>query len=1045
MKTRFIKSILTLLMALTVLSIAANDYLKIYFKDGHTERHFMKLVENITVTKYDLEGNLHSDYQMQQIITADTTYSYYLADIDSMAFRKYYEEQVRNRVESFISTMETMLEQNTTMEDLVSHMEEIKNIDGVEEVYYDGENMFIQIRDWLGICFTSLPVPDNNGPSLQSLNRKNIKRHIPTNKDGSPMKVTIGFQMTGDDNFTEAKEVIDELYSDFSTMGYNPKYYLGDELNLDFFYKDIFDSNVLLIDTHGGYGIFNKKHYLYTGIASSSNDFVGSNIDRLFNISNDIDLDDIGINVCHYKGDSWFNNPFGHRWYYIVREDFIRKSPYRFTGAGPHMVFIAACSSLQGNDILTRSDEIRPYGNDTFAQIFFDKGADVYLGYNNGTYRAAWAAYHYFHNMLLGASAERAFKSLDPLLKYEEDKEEKALLVDLYNKNSNNPKGTFIVNTHTVEKTEQECLSEYQTNGQLELIGKTFKISSDDGVKGFGFRIGTKPDVDKLEEYETLYSHNAHSSGTEVGELTFSAMFTPEGGKTYYYRAFTGDGLHLNWGEERILTVYNSLQLSTSYLSLKVGETKTVQIVSGNGSYEVKSSNENIATASVSGNTISINGLQADDAIVTITDIKTSETATIAITVTEDSFFEGQIVLERKYMVDSHGDVSTNWEGRTSDNYAYQSLRLLFDNDRSLQIGYLNAYYWDDSRTTKRQGVYIISYQGDKKIKEWYIEPRRNNTWIKEKIVIEKTGKVRYYSDDNSMGEEIFSELELENAKNVFVDVDPYGWWYTHYHHMDDFKLTTPAKVISDNFDDGIINTNIWQQPKNPDGVREEDGIMKTEQLRTDKDFHLRSNPIPLIGPVEDEPNTSCPDSNHPHMIDLGLPSGTKWACCNVGASKPEDYGDYYAWGETQPKEVYNWRTYIHCDGSEGTFHDIGSDIAGTQYDAATANWGAPWRMPSKEQFEELISNCTSVWTTENGVNGRRFTGTNGTTIFLPAAGFRAISDLHRAGSYGYYYSSTIYESYPDIAWRIFFDWEDVYTGQDPFPYRGQSVRPVRK
>jgi len=205
-----------------------------------------------------------------------------------------------------------------------------------------------------------------------------------------------------------------------------------------------------------------------------------------------------------------------------------------------------------------------------------------------------------------------------------------------------------------------------------------------------------------------------------------------------------------------------------------------------------------------------------------------------------------QIILERKYMVNSRGDVHTSWEGGTSDNYAYQSLRFRFDNNRSLQIGYFNAYYWDDSRTTKRQGVYIISYQGDNKIKEWYIEPRNNNAWVNEKIVIDKTGKVNYYSNGNYKGQEMFADLELENATSFVVDIDPYGWWYTHYHYMDDFKLTTPNQTITDNFNDGILNTAIWQNPENPDGVREEDGILKAEQLRTDKDFHLRSHPIDL-------------------------------------------------------------------------------------------------------------------------------------------------------------------------------------------------------
>ena len=188
---------------------------------------------------------------------------------------------------------------------------------------------------------------------------------------------------------------------------------------------------------------------------------------------------------------------------------------------------------------------------------------------------------------------------------------------------------------------------------------------------------------------------------------------------------------------------------------------------------------------------------------------------------------------------------------------------------------------------------------------------------------------------------------------------------------------------------------------------------------------------------------TSCPDGNHPHIIDLGLPSGTKWACCNVGASKPEDYGSYYAWGETKTKEVYNWETYIHCDGSGETCHNIGSDIAGTKYDAATANWKAPWRMPTIDQCRELLDNCTSEWTTQNDVNGRKFTGPNGGTIFLPAAGYRWYSGLGLAGSYGVYWSSTLGESGPYSAWYLHVYSGGVGTGYDYRGY-GRTVRPVR-
>ena len=189
--------------------------------------------------------------------------------------------------------------------------------------------------------------------------------------------------------------------------------------------------------------------------------------------------------------------------------------------------------------------------------------------------------------------------------------------------------------------------------------------------------------------------------------------------------------------------------------------------------------------------------------------------------------------------------------------------------------------------------------------------------------------------------------------------------------------------------------------------------------------------------------------------VDLGLPSGLLWATRNVGASSPEDYGDYFAWGETSPKSVYKWDTYIYgyyddwlwyvtkynTDSDYGPVDNLTTLQPGD--DAATANWGSGARMPTRQEWEELEDYCSSVWTTQNGVNGRRFTGPNGNTLFLPAAGYRSDDELHYAGNYGYYWSSSLYTDTPDGAWDFYFGSDDTSVG---YGHRdlGQSVRAVR-
>ncbi len=187
--------------------------------------------------------------------------------------------------------------------------------------------------------------------------------------------------------------------------------------------------------------------------------------------------------------------------------------------------------------------------------------------------------------------------------------------------------------------------------------------------------------------------------------------------------------------------------------------------------------------------------------------------------------------------------------------------------------------------------------------------------------------------------------------------------------------------------------------------------------------------------------------------IDLGLPSGTLWATCNVGATNPEDYGDYFAWGETTTKSTYDWSTYKYCNGSDDTQTKYcTSSSYGTvdnkttleaSDDAATANWGGIWRMPTYEEQQELIKECTWAWTTLNGVNGYRVMGPNGKSIFLPAAGYRSGSDLNDAGSLGnYYWSSSLYSDSPYFAYDLRFDLDYCGWGNSGRCY-GLSVRPV--
>ena len=179
----------------------------------------------------------------------------------------------------------------------------------------------------------------------------------------------------------------------------------------------------------------------------------------------------------------------------------------------------------------------------------------------------------------------------------------------------------------------------------------------------------------------------------------------------------------------------------------------------------------------------------------------------------------------------------------------------------------------------------------------------------------------------------------------------------------------------------------------------------------------------------------SWPDEPEPQQydyVDLGLPSGTLWATMNVGANTPEEYGDYFAWGEVAPKEVYDWSTYKWCNGSEYTLTKY---CANSEYgtvdnktdldledDAVYVNWGPSWRMPTSDQLEELKNSCTWQRTEMNGVIGNVVTGPNGNTMFLPAAGAINGSAFERVGQYGYLWSCALNSDETSVASYFYFN-----------------------
>ena len=284
-------------------------------------------------------------------------------------------------------------------------------------------------------------------------------------------------------------------------------------------------------------------------------------------------------------------------------------------------------------------------------------------------------------------------------------------------------------------------------------------------------------------------------------------------------------------------------------------------------------------------------------------------------------------------------------------------------------------------------------------------------------------------------------------------------YWSVEYYKPDDTKLIDTYGKPGNSFP--VFKTGTLTISGSPDGtinIRLENGRVKGSDGKEYTFTLSYSGTMERAGgptPVE-------------KYVDLGL--SVKWAKCNLGASKPTDYGDYFAWGETEPnKAEYTWATYkwmqagqsdwkhitkyTLADGqTEGIWYDADGKFIGDNKttleaadDAAIANLGSPWRMPTKKEYDELVDNCTWTWTTQDGVNGYEVKSKkNGNSIFLPAAGYRTGSELKVASSEGSYWSSSLYTGGSDGARDLIFDSVVRNWNHNYIRCYGFSVRPVR-
>ena len=255
-------------------------------------------------------------------------------------------------------------------------------------------------------------------------------------------------------------------------------------------------------------------------------------------------------------------------------------------------------------------------------------------------------------------------------------------------------------------------------------------------------------------------------------------------------------------------------------------------------------------------------------------------------------------------------------------------------------------------------------------------------------------------------------------------------------------KPSIPAAQVNSDWNATSGKSKILNKP---DLSKKQDTIKDLETIRQNSTIGANVFKWDILDTTE---------HNGYEYLDLGLPSGTMWATCNVGATKPEGYGGYYAWGEIEEKSTYNWSTYKWCNGSDDTMTKYCTDsdygtvdnktVLDPEDDVAHVKWGGNWRMPTSAEQDELRNSCTWTWTSLNGVTGYRVTGPNGNSIFLPAAGYRLGTSLYDVESYGFYWLNLLYSNSSSYAYILRFN-NYSYNWINCIRYYGTPVRPVCK
>ena len=1060
MKTRLLKTILALALALIALPMMGQDFMNVFFKDGTFRKFYLKNVTEITTSKLDADGVQHADYDYQHVTTIYDKYVYSLEDVDSVTFTKIDEEKAERNFVSAMPVVFSVIDDCETIGDVESRIDEIKNAEGVADAWSDGHQLYVAIAEDEIYSFhfshdakmdtTSIEDFATQVRALQPRLANVVKQ------DGTPLKVVIANQQHKDENRSNyITNYYEPLKKAFEACGITAHYVPSP--TIDFFYDNcqnpkssnhlnIYDYDIIFLVTHGsfqemcylnnhwfsddeverynikGHGISSSEELIF--IESSKTDEAPPQtwveyFKTLRNWRDKLQYDDatdlhINIDFNHEIRDkNWFW--VGHP---TITEFFFKEiAQGHFTNPNS-LFFNSACQSLKGEN---------GSPSFSFAEAFFEHGLGMYMGYSETNSFGKKCGPQLFSKMLKNCwSFDLAYKSLpnwmreeDPELYIEawetaqniclSESEKKDVYDNLENAqflyrpnplNKNMSSNIFILPPHTEEIKEVAVNKEYDQDHTITINGDVTLVNVD-SIKGFGFTLSYNDPVEhtikvKAEIVPASFSNNIVKFSAKLENLVR--------GRKYSYCSYTYDGLHYNYGNVCTFTIPETpvyIPAEAKDLGLPSGTKWASYNVGATapeeyGEYFAWGELKEKDVFNESNYQFCKNGIYANIG----DDIGGTE-----YDVARERWGGEWMIPNKQMMQELYEYYTTKW---TTQNDVYGTL---FTGPNGETIFLPAAGYRKDDQQMQA-GVW-----GD----YWASTASEANTYS---------------------AYELYFKNGLINCDYVYNDNPTYRRnGHTVRPVIPGLQLTSNGPLSILMGDSETVNVRYGSGSYRYEVDKE--GIVSVEITGSTITIHALSGGDAVVTVIDNnggKATISVAVKAIPEAKDLGLPSGTKWASFNIGANRPEEYGEYYAWGESGVKDAYKESTYEYC--KNGMYTNIGKDIRGTEFDTAREKWGGEWMMPSTTQFNELIANCTNEWTTINGVKGRKFTSKiNGEYIFFPAAGYYG-SSVGNTGTYGYYWSGNID---PDNAEKAYTMIAKSATPSMPVNprYLGFSVRPV--